>query len=209
MDRLGPIKKVDYNAVAAAAVEPGRAHQHACELARALRIVHAMEPRVVVEIGSYTGWSLWAWTRVIDPGALVISIDLPHRKLDKLASSFDKNPEMLKYFNDFDMHFIRRDSTDPETKEELIKILGKRTIDFLFIDGGHSYETVRSDHDMYTPLVNGVVGFHDIAQNHRNCRVIDLWNEIKNDYVSKEFVLKTRRRARAGIGMIFNKASRK
>jgi hypothetical protein len=38
-------------------------------------------------------------------------------------------------------------------------------VDFLFIDGDHSYEGVKKDFEMYSPLVKsgGLIAFHDIV----------------------------------------------
>jgi predicted O-methyltransferase YrrM len=37
-------------------------------------------------------------------------------------------------------------------------------VDFLFIDADHSYEGVKKDFEMYSPLVRkgGIIAFHDI-----------------------------------------------
>lgn len=62
-----------------------------------------------------------------------------------------------------------------------------RELDFLFIDGDHSYEGVKQDFEMYSPFVKqgGIVAFHDIndSQKHRDRNVFvgKFWNEIKDD----------------------------
>jgi len=42
---------------------------------------------------------------------------------------------------------------------------GYGPFDFVFVDGGHDYETVQNDYEKYWPLVRpgGVMAFHDIA----------------------------------------------
>jgi predicted O-methyltransferase YrrM len=41
----------------------------------------------------------------------------------------------------------------------------RKRLDFLFIDGDHTYEGVKQDFEMYTPLVRkgGLVAMHDIV----------------------------------------------
>jgi len=63
-------------------------------------------------------------------------------------------------------------------------------IDLLFIDGDHSYQGVKSDFEMYSPLVrdSGIVAFHDIAHARSDYGVKLFWNEIKNGYKYREII---------------------
>lgn len=58
---------------------------------------------------------------------------------------------------------ILGDSHAPEILEELKTALAGRTIDLLFIDADHDYQSVRQDYEMFAPLVKGLVAFHDIV----------------------------------------------
>lgn len=71
---------------------------------------------------------------------------------------------------------ILGDSRDVRTKEALIEKLAGRPIDLLFIDGDHSYPTVKSDWQMYGPLAKHIVAFHDIDGQEGVRR---LWHEIR------------------------------
>jgi len=82
------------------------------------------------------------------------------------------------------------DSADPETLKELKKLLAGREIDLLFIDGDHSYEGIKSDHELYGPLVKHLIAFHDVhAVTNRAFDVNTYWNEmaIKNHYLTVVF----------------------
>ena len=80
--------------------------------------------------------------------------------------------------------FIEGNSHDSSTYDLLVNALDGKTIDFLFIDGDHTYEGVKKDYETYSPLVNenGYIGFHDIndTQRHRdrNVYVGKFWNEL-------------------------------
>lgn len=101
---------------------------------------------------------------------------------------------------------IRRNSHDLTTLFELKKILGKRKIDFLFIDGDHTYEGVKKDFAMYSPLVRegGIIAFHDIvlgpSENVGGVR--KFWDEIKKGYEYIEIV-KDWKQGGYGIGVIY------
>jgi len=89
------------------------------------------------------------------------------------------------------LHLLRVDSHLPATRDRL-KTLLPGQIDFLFIDGDHTYDGVKTDFEMYSPLVKkgGLVAFHDIC-NHvpeAKCDVDKFWNEIRGRYRSWEFI---------------------
>ena len=67
---------------------------------------------------------------------------------------------------------MRRDSHDPKTVRRLERLLAGRSIDFLLIDGDHSYEGVKRDWELYEPLVTpgGLIAFHDILRHEEQSR---------------------------------------
>jgi predicted O-methyltransferase YrrM len=89
-------------------------------------------------------------------------------------------------------------------------------VDFLFIDGDHSYEGVKKDFEMYSPLVKkgGIIVFHDIVPDYYTRygiktgswagEVYKFWNEIKEKYENLEIV-KDREQNGFGIGVLFVK----
>ena len=78
---------------------------------------------------------------------------------------------------------------DEELKQLVKDKLDNTKLDFLFIDGDHTYEGVKQDFEMYKEFVKpgGWIGFHDIKDTefHRNadCRVDILWNEIEGEKI--------------------------
>ena len=84
---------------------------------------------------------------------------------------------------------IHGSSHDEELKQLVKDKLDNTKLDFLFIDGDHTYEGVKQDFEMYKEFVKpgGWIGFHDIKDTefHRNadCRVDILWNEIEGEKI--------------------------
>ena len=170
--------------------------------------IQSHNPKIVVEIGTKKGGSFFIWARFLKPKHL-ISIDLPggiH------GGGFpQKKIPFMKYFVSDDKNakvsIILGDSHNSETLEKLKKVLNGEKIDFLFIDGDHRYDGVKSDFEMYKSLVKsgGLIGFHDIVDteyHHKlDCYVDKLWNEIKSDYEYVEFIQDPNQR-KYGIGVL-------
>lgn len=82
----------------------------------------------------------------------------------------------------------------------------QRPVDFLFIDGDHTYDGVRADFEMYSPFVSdgGIVAFHDIADHppDAGCEVSRYWKEIKQQYRHKE-IIEDPRQGWAGLGVLY------
>ena len=168
-------------------------------------LVEKVEPKTIMEIGTSKGGTFYIFTRYLDSASLLISLDLP-------GGSFGGGytESHLSLFNDFDrekdLRFIRKDSHQKSTKEEVEIILGEKEIDFLFIDGDHSYKGVKSDFEMYSPLVseNGIIAFHDIVTGPKEIvgGVPEFWNEIKGSFHTREIV-DNRQQKGFGIGVLF------
>ena len=159
------------------------------------RLLQELAPKRSLEIGTNYGGTLFLLCALSPPNAEIISLDLPFgqfgggypsRKIP-LYRQFPKNGQQL--------HLLRADSHAAETKERVVAILGGAQLDYLFLDGDHTYDGVTRDFEMYAPLVRsgGIVAFHDIVTYDANsrCEVATFWNEIKNKYRHREFVEET------------------
>ena len=122
-----------------------------------------------------------------------------------------KNYDKLKYLveNGSKIFSINSNSRFPEVIYIIKKLLKGRSIDFLFIDGDHSYEGVKADFEIYSPLVKegGLIAFHDIIWDKKSNNdnwsgeVYRFWQEIKGNYDYKEFV-EDHEQSGFGIGVI-------
>jgi len=171
----------------------------------------AINPKTIVEIGTRKGGTLFTWCR-FTKASKIISIDLQggihgggypaeKQKLYKYFLSDQPGREVL---------LIQNDSHKQETLDELKKMLGNDPIDFLFIDGDHTYKGIKNDFEMYAPLVRkgGLIAFHDIIPNitkHEDAATIEVhlfWQEIKNKYKHQEFI-ESKEQKNMGIGVLY------
>lgn len=161
--------------IAEAAVGQG-ACQKPEELAEFLDILADLKPDVMVEIGVFAGGTLYAWSHF---ASTVIGIDETPGGLEPIYLSHGRPRQ------EHGSIAITGNSHDSATVDKLIEVLDGRMIDCLFIDGDHTYEGVRQDYEMYSPLVRpgGLIAFHDIVTHNYavNCDVVTLWCEIKNE----------------------------
>lgn len=188
-------------------IAPG---QSKWELAQLLNwIKQRPAPASVLEIGTARGGTLFCWCALAAPDATIISLDLPGG-----IHGGGYPPWKLNLYRRFagdkqKIHLLRGDSHNQAMLEEVKKILPPGGLDFLFIDGDHTLPGVRSDYEMYSPLVKpgGAIIFHDIAV-HRpefDCHVDELWNQIKQGRKYWEFVEEPPQ-GMYGIGVILAEA---
>jgi len=176
------------------------------EIIQLLNILAKVNPRTLLEIGTAEGGTLFLFCQVASPDATIISVDLPGRLFGggypewriPLYKSFAKERQKI--------HLIKADSHDPKTLEIVKRILSGGKLDFLFIDGDHTYEGVKRDFKMYSQLVRkgGIIAFHDIVPGppENVGGVPTFWNEIKQSFTYNEIV-KDQRQEWAGIGVIY------
>ena len=176
------------------------------EITKLLEILRDLKPKIILEIGTAGGGTLYLFTRIIDPEATILSVDLPggffgggySKWKTPLYQSFAKKGQEIK--------LLRADSHNPETFKLVKNVLVDKKVDFLFIDGDHTYEGVKRDFNMYSSLVKegGIIAFHDIAEHDpsSSCKVNKFWNELKDDYEYLE-IIENKKQKWAGIGVIY------
>jgi predicted O-methyltransferase YrrM len=173
------------------------------ELVLLLDDVRRLAPRIVVEIGTSMGGTLYLWTRLAQPDAIIISVDLPGGQFGGGYSPL-RIPIYRRFAREQQkLHLMRADSHENSTLDQVKSLLGGASIDFLFIDGDHTYEGVGKDWEMYSPLVRpgGLVAFHDVAGNYDTTQVKKFWDGVKSGYQHREYMFHPR--GHYGIGVLF------
>jgi cephalosporin hydroxylase len=182
------------------------------EIRQLIRLVAELRPRTVLEVGTYKGGTFFMFARVAAPDALLISLDLPPGRMEAPTGGFDVGyaPWQGRLFRSFAreqqrVELVQADSHDPKTGETIRRRLAGRPVDFLLIDGDHTYPGVKADFEMYSPLVRagGVIAFHDIVPGPeaRVGGVPRFWQEVKQNRTAREFVADWEQKA-FGIGVI-------
>ena len=159
-------------------VNRSKASQNKEELLQLLTQVATIEPKVVLEIGAWKGWLLETFNEAFNPIYLLgIEIDSKNIDLDVEKT----------------LSIMTADSHHRNTVKKVKSYFDNKPIDFLFIDADHTYEAVKTDFDMYSPLVRkgGYIGFHDIAlvgdKWEGLVEVSRFWNDIKRKYTYYEY----------------------
>ena len=170
-----------------------RTEQKGGELIQVLEQIAKQPPRFLCEIGSGLGGTLFLLTRVCDPDAVIVTIDLDHSLVRSRINSL-MGQERQRIIS------IRGDSTARETLARVKSALGKNTLDCLFIDGDHSFDGVMADFANYSPLVRrgGKILFHDIVTDFKTRFGIDtgsrtggvpeFWSSLAGQFKSEEWI---------------------
>lgn len=165
------------------AVGQHRAGQQPWELSVTLDLLrYVVRPRLILEIGSWYGGSLFAWAST---GADVVSMTLPETR-DALDDH--SHGATVLYGN----------SHDEEAYGRIALAVDGRPIDFAFIDGDHSYEGCRADFELCQRLGARVIGFHDIT-GIGDPGVRSVWEEVKARFAYVEIVRPSRTAVGTGL----------
>jgi predicted O-methyltransferase YrrM len=126
-----------------------------------------LQPRTVLEIGLSLGGTLFLWSRAAAANAHLLAVDTSQPGVLGTWSAF---PVVRRSFARDDQRIsllLGCDSHQRETLDRVRRLVGGVTIDFLFIDGDHTYRGVSEDFSTYSRLVRpgGLVAFHDVSQD--------------------------------------------
>jgi predicted O-methyltransferase YrrM len=162
-------------------------------------------PSSIVELGTARGGTLFLFTRVAAPNATIVTVDVENgpfgggypRSHNPLLRSFARDQQTVR--------LIRGDSRAPNTLRR-VRDVSASLVDLLFIDADHTYEGVRSDYEMYAPLVKsgGIVAFHDIVPGppENVGGVPEFWAELTGDGANSEEIVEDWRQGGYGIGVV-------
>ena len=160
-------------------------------------------PDVVVELGTHYGVSFFAFCQAVKDGAM-------HTRLHAVDTW--KGDEHAGFYGEEVIEVVRRvidcHYADLDIRlhrslfDEALEDFPDQSIDFLHIDGFHSYEAVRHDFTSWQPKLadNAVVVFHDVdpASGYGSA---DHWRELREQHPSLTFPHSF------GLGVLFPKGT--
>lgn len=166
--------------------------QRPSEIRGLLRAVRELKPRRLLEIGTANGGTLFLLTRVSPPDAQIVSVDLPGGPFGGDRNEW-KHPIWRAFATEKQtITLLRANSHDTETLQAVKRELAGQPLDFLMIDGDHSYTGVKMDFEMYSSLVRpgGLIAFHDICRHPEGAggEVFRFWPEVRRGRDATEFV---------------------
>lgn len=162
----------------------------------AFELIGRLRPRIVVELGTYSGSSFAAFCQAMEAAGIegeCFGVDLWEG--DVHMGKFDDSLylEISGYLGGRYPKIARL------VREDFSRAAGQfadASIDLLHIDGTHTYEAVSNDFNTWLPKVSrrGVVLFHDVNVNHENTGpasekfgVRRVFDEVKGRYPHLDF----------------------
>ena len=173
------------------------------EIIAALELFEQEQPRRVLEIGTARGGNFYLLSRAAAEDATLVSLDLPGGPFGGGYSTW-KLPIYRRLVRPGQRPvFLRANSHDVSSVEIVRRHLNQQPLDLAFIDGDHTYQGVKRDWELYSPLVRagGLIAFHDIVENP-GWGVNRLWNEVKTSGVQYWEFVADPKQGWAGIGIV-------
>lgn len=152
-------------------------------------LVDVLRPRVIVELGTYTGVSYSAMCQAVKSLGLSTSCFAVDTWTGDEHAGFYSEDIYDEFATFHDRHYGAFSRLVRSTFDDALHHFDDGTIDLLHIDGLHTYEAVRRDYQTWLPKLgpNAIVLFHDTNVREADFAVHRLWGEIAADRLHFEF----------------------
>jgi GT2 family glycosyltransferase len=153
-------------------------------------LMERCRPRTLVELGTHGGYSYFAFCQAVKTGNLptqCYAVDT--WRGDEHTGFYDE--AFFQRVSDYnEANYAAFSRLVRTTFDEAVKHFSDGSIDLLHIDGLHFYEDVKHDFETWRPKLSkrAIVLFHDTNVRERNFGAFQLWEELRNDYPSFEFL---------------------
>lgn len=162
-----------------------RSSQKQSEILALARAVAALNPELILEIGTFKGGTLLLWSAIASKE--VLTCDLAETSIQKKLYESLPPPG-----SNCIVRVLTGDSHKAEFKKTISDRLNGRKVDFLFIDGDHTKQGVTKDFDDYKEFVRegGIIAFHDIVKRQplQTNQVYYLWKDLRTNLRTEEFI---------------------
>lgn len=147
-------------------------------------IIRIFKPQVIVELGVHTGNSYFAFCQSVKEGGLDTKCWAIDTWVgDEHAGKYDDSVYQNVFNHNAD-HYSSFSKLLRKTFDEASLDFEDSSVDFLHIDGLHTYEAVKHDFETWLPKLTpgALVLFHDINVFDRGFGVWKFWGELKGKY---------------------------
>jgi len=153
-------------------------------LAFANDLIVAIQPRIIVELGTHWGESYFGFCQSVAEQKLnCLCYAVDHWLGDEHSGFYGEEvyADVSQYNDAYYKAFSYLLRT---TFDNALSHFGDGTVELLHIDGVHTYEIGSHDFRSWLPKVRpgGVVLLHDIAVRERDFGIWRLWDEIKGEF---------------------------
>lgn len=165
----------------------------------AMWFISVLKPRLLVELGTYSGISYLSFCQIVlKEGLSTRCVAIDTWEGDSHAGYYGEHIYQTLRFN-HDYQYSGFSSLLRKKFDAAVADFADQSIDFLHIDGLHTYDAVKHDFETwYSKLSsNAVVLFHDTNVYEEGFGVHKFWAEIKNKFPSFSFSHSN------GLGILF------
>jgi len=156
----------------------------------AFYLVEHLKPSTVVELGTHSGNSFFAFCEAVKENDLSAKCYAVDGWVGDAQAGFYQEEVYESVVRHQQKNYPDNAVLLRMKFDEAIGHFDANSIDLLHIDGLHTYEAVKHDFENWLPKLSGkaVVLLHDTQIREKDFGVWKFWDEIKNNYPSFEFL---------------------